>query len=66
MTTDEDWRAPGTTSPSSPVLTAAMQRLTAAYDDLLAISPTTLSDEDLTRLVDFATRLADRGAGAPG
>lgn len=64
MTTDEDWRAPGAPIPPSPVLTVAMERLAAAYDDLLATSPTTLSDGDLTRLVDFTTRLADRSAGA--
>jgi len=64
MTTDEDWRAPGTPAPPSPVLTVAITRVEAAYDALLSISPTTLSDEDLTRLVDATTRLADRSAGA--
>ena len=64
VTTDEDWRAPGSPIPPSPVLTAALGRIDEAYDELLSISPSTLSDEDLTRLVDFATRLADRSAGA--
>lgn len=64
MTTDEDWRAPGAPALPSPVLTAALEQLDAAYDALLTISPPTLSDEDLTRLVDAATRLADRSAGA--
>lgn len=64
VTTEEDWRAPGTPIPPSPVLTVALSSIDAAYDELLSISPSTLSDEDLTRLVDFATRLADRSAGA--
>lgn len=63
VTTDEDWCAPGTPIPPSPVLTVALARIDAAYDELLSIAPSTLSDEDLTRLVDFATRLADRSAG---
>ena len=50
MTTDEDWRAPGTPAAPSPVLTDAIERLEAAYDALFSIAPTTLSDEDLTRL----------------
>jgi hypothetical protein len=64
MTTDEDWRAPGEPPPPSPVLTDAIEGLEAAYDALCSISPTTLSDADLTRLVDATTRLADRSAGA--
>ncbi|MEO5663707.1 MAG: DUF222 domain-containing protein [Nocardioides sp.] len=70
MTDLDDWRVPGApvarvarVAPS-PVLTAVLSRLEGAYDDLLAIPATTLSDEDLTRLVDAATRLVDRSAGA--
>ena len=64
MTTDEQWRAPGVQAPPSPVLADALARLDAAYDALLSIPPGTLSDEDLTRLVDASTRFADRAAGA--
>ncbi len=62
--TDEDWRAPGVEAPPSPVLAAAITELDTAYDKLFSISPTSLDDEDLTRLLDAATRLADRSAGA--
>lgn len=64
MTTDEQWRAPGAPVPPSPVLTAVLERLDAAYDDLSALPVTTLSDADLTRLLDVATRLVDRSTGA--
>ncbi len=60
----EEWRAPGVPAPCSPLLAEAIAGLESAYDSLLAISPTSLSDDDLTRLVDAATRLADRSAGA--
>ena len=64
MTTDEDWRAPGAPTQPSLLLSTALAQLDAAYDALLSISPTTLSDEDLTRLVDATTRFADRSTGA--
>lgn len=48
----------------SPVLSAAIAQLETAYDALFSLSPATLSDDDLTRLLDAATRLADRSAGA--
>jgi hypothetical protein len=64
MTTDEDWRAPGTPTPPSPVLTDAITRVTSGLDALLAVAPASLSDEDVARLVDFATSCVDRAAGA--
>ena len=64
MTDLDNWRAPGAPTPPSRVLTDALARLDAAYDALGSISPTTLTDEDLTRLVDATTRLAGRSAGA--
>jgi len=64
MTTDEDWRAPGTPTPPSPVLTDAITRVTSGLDALLAVAPASLSDEDVARLLDFATSCVDRAAGA--
>lgn len=64
MTDVDEWRAPGVPPLPSPVLSAAIARLDAAYDALSSVSPTTLSDDDLTRLLDAATRMADRSAGA--
>ena len=64
MTDLDDWRAPGAPAAPSPVLGDALARVETAYDTLLAISPTTLSDDDLARLVDAVTRLAGRSAGA--
>ncbi|HXH78544.1 HNH endonuclease signature motif containing protein [Nocardioides sp.] len=64
MSDIEEWRAPGVPTPPSPVLSAAIAQLDTAYDALFSLSPTALSDEDLTVLLDAATRLADRGAGA--
>ncbi|UUZ59273.1 13E12 repeat family protein [Nocardioides sp. B-3] len=40
-----------------------LTRLETAYDDVGSIPVTTLTDEDLTRLVDAATRLVDRSTG---
>jgi hypothetical protein len=64
MTTEEDWRAPGTPTPPSPVLTEAIGRVTSGLDALLAVAPASLSDEDVARLLDFATSCVDRAAGA--
>ena len=58
-----EWRAPGVPAPPSPLLAAAVGQLEAAYDALFAIAPQTLSDGDLRRLLDVATRSADRSAG---
>ncbi|WP_165807178.1 HNH endonuclease signature motif containing protein [Nocardioides currus] len=60
----DEWRAPGLPVPPSTVLAAALARLDEAYDAVLAIAPSVLSDEDLVRLVDAMTRVADRSAGA--
>jgi hypothetical protein len=51
MSTDAHWRPPGAPAVPSTVPSAALQRLDAAYDALFSISPTSISDEDLTRLV---------------
>jgi hypothetical protein len=64
VTTDEDWRAPGTPAPPSPVLTDAIGRVSSGLDALLAVAPASLSDEDVARLLDFATSCVDRAAGA--
>ncbi|UUZ58399.1 hypothetical protein [Nocardioides sp. B-3] len=63
MSIDEDWRAPGAPAVPSPILTSVLARLETAYDDVGSIPVTTLTDEDLTRLVDAATRLVDRSTG---
>lgn len=49
--------------PPSPVLSAAMARCDASVDALAAIDAESLSDEDVTRLLDHVTRLAARVAG---
>ena len=64
MSTDEDWRAPGAPVAPSPVLGEAISRVASAFDGLLAVSPSSLSDDDVARLVDFATTCVDRSAGA--
>lgn len=64
MSTDEDWRAPGMPGPPSRLLAEAISRVASAFDGLLAVSPSSLSDDDVARLVDFATTCVDRSAGA--
>ena len=49
--------------PPSPVLSAAMARCDAGLDALAAVDVESLSDEDVIRLLDHATRLAARVAG---
>lgn len=63
MTAADDWRAPGAPVPPSPVLSAAMARCDAGLDALAAVEAESLSDADVTRLLDHATRLAARVAG---
>ena len=57
---DDEWRAPGTPAPPSRVLTQAVTHGRQALDELLAVAPETLSDADLTRLLDHATASAAR------
>ena len=64
MSSEEDWRAPGAPAGPSPVLTAAISQVSSGLDALLAVAPASLSDEDVARLLDFATSCVDRAAGA--
>jgi hypothetical protein len=63
VTAGDDWRAPGAPVPPSPALSAAMARCDAGLDALAAVDAESLSDEDVTRLLDHVTRLAARVAG---
>ncbi|WP_246210063.1 HNH endonuclease signature motif containing protein [Nocardioides piscis] len=63
MSEAAEWRAPGVPASPSPVLAEAISRVTHALDELVAVSPTSLSDEDVVRLVDIATTLVDRASG---
>jgi hypothetical protein len=60
---DGDWCAPGAPVSLSPVLTAAMAQADAAVDRLIGVAVESLGDDDVTRLLDHATRLAARVAG---
>lgn len=64
MTTDEDWRAPGAPPRPSSVLSEAILQVSAGLDALLAVAPSSLDDEDVVRLLDFATTCVDRSTGA--
>jgi len=64
MTDLDDWRAPGTATPPSPVLSEAISNATSGLDALLAVAPSSLGDEDVARLLDFATSCVDRASGA--
>jgi hypothetical protein len=63
VTAADDWRVPGAPVPPSPVLAAALARTEAALDALVAVDAVSLSDDDVTRLLDHTTRLAARVAG---
>ncbi|MEO5663554.1 MAG: DUF222 domain-containing protein [Nocardioides sp.] len=67
MTDLDDWRVPGApvarVAPS-PVLSEAISQASAGLDALLAVAPSSLGDEDVARLLDFATTCVDRSTGA--
>ncbi|MEO5662164.1 MAG: hypothetical protein ABIR39_02680 [Nocardioides sp.] len=64
MTDLDDWRVPGAPVAPSPVLSEAINQASAGLDALLAVAPSSLGDEDVARLVDFATTCVDRSTGA--
>lgn len=64
MSIDEGWLAPGTQAPPSPVLTEAINQVSVGLDALLGVAPSSLGDEDVARLLDFATTCVDRSSGA--
>jgi hypothetical protein len=56
----ECWRAPGTEPDESPLVSAALERLQQALDELAEVSLGPLADADVVRLLDATTGASSR------